>query len=256
MCHQVLPPNAIAWSSGHTHIKFFHRFPVNAARSIDSGRKRGTKCKFSAHGQGLALAVIQRQSAGRTQCETPTQSVPPSPSSQRFAWSSGHTECATESFLPTLCLVVRTHAYKVFTSFPVNAARSIDYGRKRGTKCKFSAHGQGLALAVIQRQSAGRTQCETPTQSVPYSPSFQRIAWSSSRCCCRSIFFILPSSQRAVMTMAENAARSASFLLTVKGSPLPWCSGGTLLFSHLQTQGRKGADCFAGRAVTDSGITV
>ena len=28
--------------------------------------------------------------------------------------------------------------------------------------------------------------------------------------------------------MAENAARSASFLLKVKGLPLPWCSGGTL----------------------------
>ena len=28
--------------------------------------------------------------------------------------------------------------------------------------------------------------------------------------------------------MAENAAHSASFLLNVKGLPLPWCSGGTL----------------------------
>ena len=32
----------------------------------------------------------------------------------------------------------------------------------------------------------------------------------------------------AVLTMAENAARSASFLLNIKGLPLPWCSGGTL----------------------------
>ena len=121
----------------------------------------------------------------------PTQSVPYSPSFQRFAWSSGHTECATESFLPPLCLVVRTHAYRVFTSLPVNAARSIDYGRKRGTKCKFSAHGQGLALAVIQRQSAGRTQCETPTQSVPPSPSFHRFAWSSGHTECATKSFLL-----------------------------------------------------------------
>ena len=35
---------------------------------------------------------------------------------------------------------------------------SFDYGRKRRTQCKFSAHRQGLALAAVQR-----------TQSVPYS---------------------------------------------------------------------------------------
>ena len=31
----------------------------------------------------------------------------------------------------------------------------------------------------------------------------------------------------ATLTMAENAAQSASFLLKVKGLPLPWSGGGT-----------------------------
>ena len=135
---QSVPPSPsfhrFAWSSGRTHIEFLHRSPVNAARSIDYGRKRGTKCKFSAHGQGLALAVIQRQSAGRTQCETPTQSVPPSPSFHRFAWSSAP-----------------THIEFLHRS-PVNAARSIDYGRKRGSSLIFRFRaGRGRIVLRAER---------------------------------------------------------------------------------------------------------
>ena len=84
---------------------------------------------------------------------------------------------------------------------------SFDYGRKRRTQCKFSAQRQGLCPCCAHRvcpivpfRNASLTQW--------HDESVKVFSYFSRQCCA------------AALTMAENAARSASFLLNVKGSAL------------------------------------
>ena len=101
-----------------------------------------------------ALQKLTAENAARSAA----QCAPYSSSSQRFAWSS---ERRSGQGIPLF--------------LPSMLRSSFDYGRKRGTECKFSARVKGVALAAVQRQSAGRAKRET----IPlfFTPARVRAGW-------------------------------------------------------------------------------
>ena len=69
--HIVLPPNALLGRQNEEVVKvFLYFFRQCCAAALTTAENAARQCKFSARVKGVALAAVQRQSAGRAERET------------------------------------------------------------------------------------------------------------------------------------------------------------------------------------------